>query len=103
MNIMKSSFVALLSLLLALPLAAAPWQRHTIDNSSKGADGVRLLDVNGDGLLDVATGWEEGGVVRAYLNPGPGKSKAEWPAVTVGKVKSAEDAVFKNNRYRRLY
>jgi hypothetical protein len=94
MNIMKSSSVALLSLLLALPLAAAPWKRHTIDNSSKGADGVRLLDVNGDGLLDVATGWEEGGVVRAYLNPGPGKSKAEWPAVTVGKVKSAEDAVF---------
>ena len=73
---------------------AEPWKRHTIDNSSKGADGVRLMDVNGDGLLDVATGWEEGGVVRAYINPGPKRSKAEWPAVTVGRVKSAEDAVF---------
>jgi len=91
---MKLSLVISLSLLLALSLAAEPWMRHTIDNSSKGADGVRLMDVNGDGLLDVATGWEEGGVVRVYINPGPKKSKAEWPAVTVGKVKSVEDAVF---------
>ncbi len=78
----------------AISATAEPWKRHTIDKSSKGADGVRLMDVNGDGLLDVATGWEEGGVVRAYINPGPKKSKAEWPAVTVGRVKSAEDAVF---------
>ncbi|MGC6565535.1 MAG: FG-GAP repeat domain-containing protein [Akkermansiaceae bacterium] len=70
------------------------WTRHTIDQGSKGADGVRLSDVNGDGLMDIATGWEEGGVVRAYLHPGRGKEKALWPAVTVGKVKSAEDAVF---------
>ena len=91
---MRSSTLIFLSLLLALPLVAKPWQLHTIDQSSEGADGVRLMDVNGDGLLDVATGWEEGGVVRVYLNPGPKKSKAEWPAVTVGKVTSAEDAVF---------
>ena len=71
-----------------------PWPRHTIDSSSRGADGVRLADVNGDGLMDIATGWEQGGVVRAYLNPGPAKAKAPWPAVTVGKVRSAEDAVF---------
>ena len=81
-------------LALTISATAEPWERHTIDQSSKGADGVRLMDVNGDGLLDVATGWEEGGVVRAYINPGPKKSKAEWPAVTVGRVKSAEDAVF---------
>ncbi|MCB9783057.1 MAG: hypothetical protein H6751_08865 [Candidatus Omnitrophica bacterium] len=37
-----------------------PWKRHTIDQSSEGADGVRLMDVNGDGLMDIATGWEEG-------------------------------------------
>lgn len=71
-----------------------PWNRHTIDNSSRGADGVRLADANGDGLLDITTAWEEGGVVRVYLNPGPKKSKQKWPAVTVGKVKSGEDAVF---------
>ena len=51
-------------------LADEPWALHTIDNTSKGADGIRLEDVNGDGLLDIATGWEEGGVVRAYVHPG---------------------------------
>ena len=84
-------------LLLILPsLAEQMWTLHTIDASSKGADGVRLLDVNGDGLQDIATGWEEGGVVRAYLHPGHAavKQEAPWPAVTVGSVKSAEDAVF---------
>jgi len=73
---------------------AAPWRRHVIDGSSRGADGVRLADVNGDALMDIATGWEEGGVIRAYLNPGPAKATKPWPAVTVGKVKSSEDAVF---------
>ena len=70
-----------------------PWRRHTIDDSARGADGVRLADVNGDGHLDIATGWEEAGLVRLYLNPGPTKAKEHWPAVTVGKVKSPEDAV----------
>lgn len=68
--------------------------RHTIDDSSRGADGVRLLDVNGDQLSDVATGWEEGGKIRLYLNPGPKQSRTNWPAVTVGNVRSPEDAVF---------
>jgi hypothetical protein len=69
------------------------WKLHTIDDSSRGADGVRLADVNGDGLLDIATGWEEGGVVRVCLNPGAAKVKERWPSVTVGEVTSAEDAV----------
>lgn len=73
---------------------AEPWQRHTIDDSSRGADGVRMTDVNGDGHLDITTGWEEGGVIRVYLNPGPKKASEVWPAVTVGSVKSPEDAVF---------
>jgi len=55
---------------------------------------VRLADVNADGLLDITTPWEEGGRVRVYLNPGPSGSKEKWPAVTVGKVGSPEDAVF---------
>jgi len=46
------------------------WQRHTIDDSSLGADGTRFGDINGDGLLDITTPWEQGGVVRVYINPG---------------------------------
>ncbi|MBI4663536.1 MAG: VCBS repeat-containing protein [Verrucomicrobia bacterium] len=70
------------------------WPRHTIDATSRGADGVRVQDVNHDGLLDVVTGWEEGGVVRVYLHPGPAMVRHPWPAVTVGSVASPEDAVF---------
>lgn len=68
--------------------------RHTIDASSSGADGVRLLDVDRDGRLDVTTGWEEGGAVRVYLHPGAARARDPWPAVTVGAVSSPEDAVF---------
>lgn len=75
-------------------LSAAPWARHVIDNSSTGADGVRLADIDGDGLLDITTGWEQGGVVRVYFNPGPRFAKQAWPAVSVGSAPSVEDAVF---------
>jgi hypothetical protein len=75
-------------------VVAAPWQRHTIDDSSRGADGVRLADINSDGRPDITTGWEEGGQIRVYLHPGKQHVKQRWPAVTVGRVKSPEDAVF---------
>ncbi len=73
--------------------AGAPWRRRTVDASSRGADGVRLADANGDGLPDVVTGWEEGGRVRLCVNPGPARARDPWPAVTVGEVGSVEDAV----------
>ncbi len=86
---------SVLALALALAAAAqAAWPRHTIDDSSRGADGVRLRDVEGDGDQDIVTGWEEGGITRVYLNPGPEKAKGKWPAVTVGKTPNVEDAVF---------
>jgi len=88
------ALIAGLSLsLLAHAEQEGPWKRHVIDDFSDGADGVRLADANGDGLMDIVTGWEEGGVVRMYLNPGPEKSKDKWPAVTVGKARNVEDAV----------
>jgi hypothetical protein len=94
---------AVLAVLLPILLAAAPpapappgpaWNRHVIDNSSHGADGTKLGDLNGDGLLDITTAWEEGGITRVYLNPGPALAKTPWPQVTVGSTVRAEDAVF---------
>ena len=67
--------VVLILISSSLAHAEGPWARHTIDDSSKGADGIRLADINGDGLPDIATGWEEGGIVRAYLHPGKAKAK----------------------------
>jgi hypothetical protein len=75
-------------------MPSGPWVRHTIDAASRGADGVKLADVNGDGLPDVVTGWEEGGDVRVCLHPGHAKAKAPWPSVSVGRAPDVEDAVF---------
>ena len=80
--------------ILAAEPAGSPWQSHIIDDSSRGADGVKLADINGDGLMDIATGWEEGGITRIYINPGSKESKSNWPSVTVGKTANVEDAVF---------
>ena len=86
--------LSLLILTVGTSAAGEPWRRHTIDDSSKGADGVRLGDVNRDGLADLTTAWEEGGQIRVYVNPGAKRVRDRWPAVTVGQVKSPEDAVF---------
>ena len=74
-------------------VAAEPWTQHTIDDSFRGADGVRLADFNDDGLADIVTGWEESGIIRLYLNPGSGKARQAWPSVSVGRAASPEDAV----------
>jgi len=44
--------------------------------------------------MDIATGWEEGGLTRVYRHPGPGRVRERWPRVTVGRTVSVEDAVF---------
>lgn len=75
-------------------LHSAVWRMHTVDRQSKGADGVRLGDVDKDGELDVVTGWEEGGRIRICFQPKLTQIHNQWPAIVVGKVKSPEDAVF---------
>lgn len=70
------------------------WKRHAIDDGSRGADGVKLADIDEDGDQDIVCGWEEGGVIRVYLNPGPEKLREPWPRVEVGQVASPEDAIF---------
>lgn len=94
---------ALLILILSLVLvtlfflrrsnSSRSWVRHSIDHSSQGADGVKLGDANHDGLTDIVTAWEQGGVIRLYLNPGPEKARDPWKYVEVGRVESAEDAL----------
>lgn len=84
---------AVLILASALCSAGEPWPRYAIDSGSRGADGVRLLDIDGDSLPEIATGWEEGGSVRFYHNPGAKAAKQAWPLTIAGSVKSPEDAV----------
>lgn len=92
-----SSFLFLFALILISLSARAQdkfWNRYVIDSSFSGADGVRLADVNGDDLLDIATGWEEGGYTKVYVHPGYQLVRQNWPSVIVGKTPSVEDAVF---------
>ena len=70
------------------------WKLHIIDDGYSGADGVRLADVNDDGLQDIATGWEEEGFTKVYLHPGHQRVTEKWPGVIVGETPSVEDAVF---------
>lgn len=75
------------------------WKRHSIDPAIPlehlaGADGVRLGDLDRDGRLDIVTGWEEGKSIRIAFQPEKDKLHEPWEAVTVGRVSSAEDAVF---------
>lgn len=74
-------------------VAADAWPRHTIDAGSRGADGVRLADVDGDGRLDVVTAWEEGGEIRVCLQPAAADLRRPWPCEVVGRVGDPEDAV----------
>ncbi len=78
------------------PAYLQPWARHTISAISRGADGVDLRDVNGDGWLDVTTGWEEGGVVTVSLHPPTGSDPREpWPTTVIASnVRGIEDAKF---------
>lgn len=76
-----------------LPPRGAEWKRHVIDNSLRKSEGARLGDVNGDGLPDVATAWENQEVVRIYVNPGAEAVHDPWPAVTLAGTPSVEDAL----------
>src|SRR5688500_3806729 len=50
-------------------VTGSPWEKHVIDGDGRGADGTKLGDLNGDGRLDIVSGWEEDGSTRVYFNP----------------------------------
>ncbi len=71
-----------------------PWNVHVIDSGISGCDGVRLSDVDADGDLDLAVGWEEDGVTRLYLNPGPSPEVyRKWEWIECGLTPNVEDAM----------
>ena len=83
-----------LSCLFASALGSERWNMHTIDRSSRGADGVRLADVDRDGRLDIVTGWEDSRRIRICFQPTVDRATERWLSVEVGRVKSSEDAVY---------
>jgi len=102
---LSGSIVVAAGIFLTMPSEAAsslssrysvPWTRHTITAVSIGADGVDLRDINGDGLADVTTAWEEGGVVTVSLHPPAGIDPRDpWPTTIVASnVRGVEDAKF---------
>jgi hypothetical protein len=94
----KTFCLLCLSIFFSNPIWSQPskitWVRHIIDDSSKGADGIKLADINKDGRLDIATGWEEGNISKVYLHPSPKKVQEKWPSVKIGQTPSVEDATF---------
>lgn len=78
------------------------WQRRIISPGASGAgqldgaDGIDAADVDGDGLLDVVSGAEQGLRLRLAFHPGLHAVRQEWPSVTIPAVNmcSVEDAVF---------
>lgn len=78
------------------------WQLHQIvvgvagSGNPDGADGVDVLDINGDGLLDVVSGHEQGSRVTVSLHPHNSVVEDPWPTVTLPNTVQCnyEDATF---------
>lgn len=68
----------------------SPWKTHIIDNTSAGADGTKLADLDGDGDEDIVAGWEQGNIARLYFDPGDGGDR--WPFISV-PAPDVEDAL----------
>lgn len=70
-----------------------PWPMFALDpDPPAGSDGVKLADVNRDGWPDLVCGFEEGGVTRIYINPGPDQVTSFWSYVELHSP-DVEDAV----------
>jgi hypothetical protein len=61
------------------PAKDKTWKRHIITTNLKRAYDVALVDLNGDGLLDVAASAWNGNHLAWFANPGKGAANQEWP------------------------
>jgi hypothetical protein len=92
--------------MLLLVIAQQPWVRHTVDKSLKGADGVRLADFNGDGLLDIHDKKSQEGRRRCPVTlckRRPGESGCGWvenavEPLTAGFLRCAEPDIHLQSR-----
>ena len=81
-------------------LAETPWKRHAIETGMLGADGARLIDADGDGLLDVVTGWEQSGTVAVYSRFGPIEAVPVQAAVSEFPVASSTSTPSRPSSWR---
>lgn len=51
------------------------WAKHTISTAGAFTDDMQLVDVNGDGSLDIVVPDQQTKEVRWYENPGPRESR----------------------------
>jgi hypothetical protein len=65
------------------------WTPMSLDNSAKGADGTDLADINHDGIVDIATAWEQSGQVHLLLSNTSGSYDT---IVVAAHMTGAEDA-----------
>jgi hypothetical protein len=77
------------------------WTMHTIlagvggSGNPDGSDGVYAADMDGDGLLDIVSGHEQGLRVSVSFHPGLASVTSPWPSVMLPTVQigSVEDAI----------
>lgn len=85
-------------------LLGSTWSLHQIvvgvsgSGQPDGADGIDMVDIDGDGLLDAVSGHEQGLRLTVSFNPGTDDAAVEsaWPTVTLPdgvNMCSVEDAI----------
>lgn len=60
------------------PASDKGWKRHVVTTDLKRAYDVALVDLNGDGRLDVAASAWTGNHIAWFANPGPNGGDQEW-------------------------
>ena len=65
------------------PAKDKQWKRHVISTDFKRAYDVALVDLNGDGRLDVAGSAWNGNHIAWFANPGPAGAGQEWKKLMI--------------------